>query len=988
MRIILSPLLTVPIIALGLSGLASKAAIYKESGGIVVIEAEHFDSRKADATDDHHWHIVPDDDGKDTLADIGDPPIANARGGKYLQALPDSAGGGQNQNQPADVGTEPIADYKVQITTPGRYQLWLRWGGYDGSSDSMYGEIVELRDGTGGKVNDWYRYARALSNVDFTGAWQGVGGPELNDAGGSDVPAAWDIPSAGTYTIRLGQREDGCAVDALILQLTTLPAPGEPGPPESGTATAFITITKQPADTAIATGQTATLSVTATGSSTPTYQWQKAAPGSTNFVDIAGATSATYTTATLTVSDNGTQYRAVLSITGLSIPSRAATVTVDVISPIAYRAVGSATFDKVTVVYSEPVDPSSATNAANYSIAGLTISGATLAAGGNSVVLTTGLQKTGTVYTVTIKDVKDLVTPANVLSPNPTTIKFTAWTLSKGAALQKYWENITPNNIDALRNDPRFPDKPTFTTIQPAFEYPANGANEAGSNYGNQLTAFLSPTVTGDYVFYVCSDDPSELYLSTDENPANKKLIAQETAWSNARQWVSSGGSSDLTSKRSDQFAASEWPTPNVIRLTAGKLYYMEALHTEGGGGDNVGATWQLPGGAEPVDGAPPIPGANLFTYLNPDVSTATITISSPADGATFAEGASITITVNATDSNGPIRKVEFFAEGKKLGESVAAPFSFTWSSVPAGRYSLSAAALDRQGFVITSPVVKVVVGNPPPEALFVIGTDSVPNLNASDAAIKVRLESLGFIVRVKNAPQTVTADADGKVLIVTSSTVNSGDVGDKFRTVAVPVVNWEQALQDNYLMTDNVDGTTRGTTGGQTELEIVNASHPLAAGLKAGVVTFVSDVDTFSWGLPPDGAVKIAQFAGDPTKFGIYAYDTGDIMFGGTKAPARRVMLPLGNNSYVLLTADGLKLFDAAIKWAANLGAAPPPPPAQAKFNPPLLQGGSLSLSWSGTGKLQEADAVTGPWNDAASQTSPQTVTVTGKAKFYRIKQ
>lgn len=983
MRIILSPHLTVPIIALGLSGLASKAAIYKESGGIVVIEAEHFDSRKADATDDHHWHIVPDDDGKDTLADIGDPPIANARGGKYLQALPDSAGGGQNQNQPADVGTEPIADYKVQITTPGRYQLWLRWGGYDGSSDSMYGEIVELRDGAGGKVNDWYRYARALSNVDFTGAWQGVGGPELNNASGGDVPAAWDIPSAGTYTIRLGQREDGCAVDTLIFQLTTLPAPGEPGPPESGTATAFITVTKQPSDTAIATGQTATLSVTATGSSTPTYQWQKAAAGSTNFVDIAGATSASYTTGTLTVAENGTQYRAVLSITGLSIPSRAATVTIDVISPIAYRAVGSATFDKVTVVYSEPVDPASATNPANYSIAGLTISGATLAAGGNSVVLTTGLQKTGTVYTVTVKDVKDLVTPANVISPNPTTIKFTAWVLSKGAALQKYWENITPNNIDALRNDPRFPDKPTFTTIEPAFEYPANGANEAGSNYGNQLSAFLSPPVTGDFVFYVCSDDPSVLYLSTDENPANKKLIAQETAWSNARQWVTSGGSSDLSSKRSDQFGASEWPTPNVIRLTAGKLYYMEALHTEGGGGDNVGVTWQLPGAAEPVDGAPPIPGANLFTYLNPDASTATITISGPADGATFATGSSVTIAANAADPNGPVRKVEFFANGTKVGESATAPFSVIWNNVASGRYTLTASALDRLGYVVAAPSIKIVVGAPPPFALFLHGT-----LTASDNLVISRLKSLGYDVADVLDTASTTSDATGKDLIVISSTVGSGNIGTKFTAVPVPIINWESALYDELgIEANNVNGLA---VTGQTDIEILDATHPLAAGLTKGVKTVLSaagDMTSLNTIVPSAKIIaQSADGAGLPLLFGIEkgaALNTARI----ATAPARRVGFPLANNTFVDTTDDGKKLFDAAVKWAANISTNAPPP-AQAKFNAPVLQGGNLSVSWSGTGKLQEADVVTGPWNDAANQTNPQTVTVTGKAKFYRIKQ
>src|SRR5207244_12503302 len=112
-------------------------------------------------------------------------------------------------------------------------------------------------------------------------------------------------------------------------------------------------------------------------------------------------------------------------------------------------------------------------------------------------------------------------------------------------------------------------------------------------------------------------NEPSSIYLSEDETPAKKHLIAVEQAWSNARQWVTSGNAaSDPTSKRSDQYPATQWPTGNKITLTAGKRYYIEVLHTEGGGGDNVGVNWQPPGAAEPADGDPPITGSAVsFTY-------------------------------------------------------------------------------------------------------------------------------------------------------------------------------------------------------------------------------------------------------------------------------------------------------------------------------------------------------------------------------------
>src|SRR5512140_2624488 len=68
-------------------------------------------------------------------------------------------------------------------------------------------------------------------------------------------------------------------------------------------------ITQQPTDQTVAEGQTATFTVAAIGSGTLSYQWQK------NQSDIGGATSASYTTPTLTAADSGSHYRCVVSNT-------------------------------------------------------------------------------------------------------------------------------------------------------------------------------------------------------------------------------------------------------------------------------------------------------------------------------------------------------------------------------------------------------------------------------------------------------------------------------------------------------------------------------------------------------------------------------------------------------------------------------------------------------------------------------------------------
>jgi hypothetical protein len=89
------------------------------------------------------------------------------------------------------------------------------------------------------------------------------------------------------------------------------------------TASVAPTITVQPTNQTVMAGQTATFSVTATGTAPLSYQWQK------NSVNISGATSATYTTPAETVADNGAKFDAVVSNTAGSQTSTMATLTVN-----------------------------------------------------------------------------------------------------------------------------------------------------------------------------------------------------------------------------------------------------------------------------------------------------------------------------------------------------------------------------------------------------------------------------------------------------------------------------------------------------------------------------------------------------------------------------------------------------------------------------------------------------------------------------------
>ncbi len=92
-----------------------------------------------------------------------------------------------------------------------------------------------------------------------------------------------------------------------------------------------------------------------------------------------------------------------------------------------------------------------------------------------------------------------------------------------------------------------------------------------------------------------------------------------------------------------------------------------------------------------------------------------TVSITAPANNASFAAPANITINATAADTDGTISKVEFFNGATLLGQSLASPFTIAWNGVAAGSYSLTAKATDNSGGVKTSTAVNVTVANPTP---------------------------------------------------------------------------------------------------------------------------------------------------------------------------------------------------------------------------------------------------------------------------------
>ena len=93
------------------------------------------------------------------------------------------------------------------------------------------------------------------------------------------------------------------------------------------------------------------------------------------------------------------------------------------------------------------------------------------------------------------------------------------------------------------------------------------------------------------------------------------------------------------------------------------------------------------------------------------------VTISSPGNGSLFSAPATIVISVNATDPDGRVSKIEFFNRGIKLGERNSVPYSYTWTNVPEGSFLFTAIATDNLNSKSVSLPVSVTVSNLPSSA-------------------------------------------------------------------------------------------------------------------------------------------------------------------------------------------------------------------------------------------------------------------------------
>ncbi|MGV8964224.1 MAG: PA14 domain-containing protein [Candidatus Saccharimonadaceae bacterium] len=219
---------------------------------------------------------------------------------------------------------------------------------------------------------------------------------------------------------------------------------------------------------------------------------------------------------------------------------------------------------------------------------------------------------------------------------------------ASGTISYEVWYNIGNSvSVSSLTSNVNYPDNPSSSTLINSME----GTTNLADGYGARIAGYICAPSTGSYTFWIASDDNGELWLSSNDLPANKQKIAYHNGYTGAREW------NKYTTQRS-----------GTINLVQGQKYYIETLMKDATGGDNLAVGWLKPGQTGNVP-SEVIPGS----VLSPLVSSVSVPVSSislpPSSSVNVGSNVLILSTVlpsiasnnflNWTSSNPAIAKVD-----------------------------------------------------------------------------------------------------------------------------------------------------------------------------------------------------------------------------------------------------------------------------------------------------------------------------------------
>jgi hypothetical protein len=237
------------------------------------------------------------------------------------------------------------------------------------------------------------------------------------------------------------------------------------------------------------------------------------------------------------------------------------------------------------------------------------------------------------------------------------------------------------------------------------------------------------------------------------------------------------------------------------------------------------------------------------------------VTLTAPANNATYIAPANVMITANANDADGSINKVEFYNGTTLLATDATAPYTYSWTNVTAGSYMITAKAYDNVTAVTTSAAVTIQVN----AAANQLPTVSItaPNNNATYTAPA----SVAITANASDPDGTIS-----KVEFYTGSTLLGTDAATPF------TYSWTNVTAGNYSITakayDNINAVTTSTAISIQVNALVNQLPTVSITSPANNATYTAPVNIIitADASDTDGTINKVEFYNGTTLLGTNA--------------------------------------------------------------------------------------------------------------------
>ncbi len=282
-----------------------------------------------------------------------------------------------------------------------------------------------------------------------------------------------------------------------------------------------------------------------------------------------------------------------------------------------------------------------------------------------------------------------IITATNATGADAKTL--TIFTVGTGGSLtREFWTGLTGNGIQSVP----LSTTPTTTSTVTNFAAPTNEAD----NFGDRLRGYLTAPISGNYTFFVSSDENTEFWLSANAEPARRLK----------RSWVVNGAGAIAPGTWNTQAGQ----TSIQVKLKAGDRHYVEAIRRETTGSDHLAVAWQKPGDSAPEV----IPAYALSPWTTPTATTTTgtlyiATLTPQAGAVTTGSGTAVLrvnkeqtaadLTYTFTGLTGPVTQQHVHDQRNSPGPSKAIIFDldmfpadssgiYHWTFQPTGNHTVA----------------------------------------------------------------------------------------------------------------------------------------------------------------------------------------------------------------------------------------------------------------------------------------------------------